>query len=235
LNPASHTLTLVLILEPFFWAGFREYFSFWTGPTSTEGQTGRIVECRDAGEGGGGGKKPAWFARASWQGQHSKMPSFLTRLAKRDFDDVPKPNAKRAASGEIVPIASGSSQPNKQGRRGQIRGALYSTALPDWDWTKWNKWLYPRKDGDAREHGASVESSVQQGYYTKLLVGYPSGAAKAEKQHRAHIRRASKLLVETNRNVRGSDGGSGKMAGGGDHFAYSGLVEVRQGTIPHTT
>ena len=187
------------------------------------------------GRGEGGVRNQPGSRAPAGIGQHSKMPSFLTRLAKRDFDDVPKPNAKRAASGEIVPIASGSSQPNKRGRRGQIRGALYSTALPDWDWTKWSKWLYPRKDGDAREYGASVESSVQQGYYTKLLVGYPSGAAKAEKQHRAHIRQASKLLVETNRNVRGSDGGSGKMAGGGDHFAYSGLVEVRQGTIPHTT
>ena len=42
---------------------------------------------------------------------------------------------------------------------------MYSTALPDWDWTKWTRWLYPRKDGDAREHGASVESSVQPSHY----------------------------------------------------------------------
>ena len=149
-------------------------------------------------------------------------------------DDIPQPNAKRTASGKIVSIASGGGVPCKRGRRGQTKNALYSTAMSGFDWGRWTKWQYPRKDGDARELSASVESSAQKGHNTKLLVVHPP-LSKAEKQHRAEVRRASKLLVETNRNVRGSDGGSGKMAGGGDHFAYSGLVEVRQGTIPHTT
>ena len=197
-----------------------------------------MCELKHTGEGGGGAsKKPAWFARAasgSWHWAAVRMPSFLTHFPVVAFDERPKPNAKRAASGAIVPIASGGSQPSKRGRRGQIKNALYSTALADWDWTKWDRWYYPRKDGDARELSASVESSAQKGHNTKLLVVHPP-LSEAEKKHRAQVRRASKLLVETNRNVRGSDGGSGKMAGGGDHFAYSGLVEVRQGTIPHTT
>jgi len=155
------------------------------------------------------------------------MPSFLTHMSVLAFGDVPKPNAKRAASGEIVPIASGGGLPSKLGRRGQMKGALYSTALPDWSWTKWTRWCYPRKDGDAREHCASVESSVQQGHYTKLLVRYPSSESKAEKKDRDNIRQCAKLLVETQRNVRGEDGGVGKMVGAGDHFSYNGLVEVR--------
>ena len=118
-------------------------------------------------------------------------------------DDIPQPNAKRTASGKIVAIASGGGVPCKRGRRGQTKNALYSTAMSGFDWGRWTKWQYPRKDGDARERCASVESSVLRGHYTKLLVLYPDAVNNVpEKKNRAKMRKCARLLVETQQQRR---------------------------------
>ena len=149
-------------------------------------------------------------------------------------DDIPQPNAKRAASGKIVAIASGGGVPCKRGRRGQTKNALYSTALSGFDWGRWTKWQYPRKVGDARERCASVESSALRGHYTKLLVLYPDAMNNVpEKKNRAKMRKCARLLVETHRSVRHSDGSVGKMVGAGEHMSYNGLVEARAPSPPH--
>ena len=148
-------------------------------------------------------------------------------------DDIPQPNAKRAASGKIVAIASGGGVPCKRGRRGQTKNALYSTALSGFDWGRWTKWQYPRKVGDARERCASVESSALRGHYTKLLVLYPDAMNNVpEKKNRAKMRKCARLLVETHRSVRHSDGSVGKMVGAGEHMSYNGLVEARAPSPP---
>ena len=146
-------------------------------------------------------------------------------------DDVPQPNAKRTASGNIVPIASGGGVPCTRGRRGQLKNALYSTAMPGFDWGKWTKWLRPRKDGDARERCASVESSALPGHYTKLLLLYPDVDNEGEKKHRGSVRKGSRLLVNTHRGVRYADGSVGKMVGAGEHASYNGLVEAMRSLL----
>ena len=143
-------------------------------------------------------------------------------------DDVPQPNAKRTVSGNIVPIASGGGVPCTRGRRGQLKNALYSTAMPGFDWGKWTKWLRPRKDGDARERCASAESSALPGHYTKLLALYPDVGDVGEKKHRGSVRKGARLLVNTHRGVRYADGSVGKMVGAGEHASYNGLVEARR-------
>ena len=142
-------------------------------------------------------------------------------------DAVPQPNAKQTVSGSIVPIASGGAVPSKRGRRGQMKNALYSTAVSGFDWGKWTTWQHPRKDGDARERSARVESSKSPGHYTKLLVLFPDVKDVGEKKHRANVRKCTQLLVNTHRSVRHADGSVGKMVGAGEHASYNGLVEAR--------
>ena len=53
-----------------------------------------------------------------------------------------------------------------------------------------------------------------------------------EKKNRAKMRKCARLLVETHRSVRHSDGSVGKMVGAGEHMSYNGLVEASTIT-PH--
>lgn len=126
-----------------------------------------------------------------------------------------------------------------------MKNALFSTVVDGFEWKKWATWLRPRKDGEAREYSAMVESSVIPDNHTKLLVLYPSAETSAsEKKNRKSIRKCTELLIKTHRSVRHDDGSVGKMVGAGEHQAYTGLVEVRCGSptpfslphpIPHPT
>ena len=150
------------------------------------------------------------------------------RLPVRAAAEVPQPNVKRTAGGGFATLLSGFSAPcGRIGRRLQRIGCLFHLGMPGWDWDQWRTWRRPRRRGEHRAYHASVESSLQPGYYTDVVVLYPELDDKKDQKDRAHIRRAAKLLCNTHRSVRHEDGSVGKMVGAGDHLSYNGLVEVR--------
>ena len=151
------------------------------------------------------------------------------RLPVRAAAEVPQPNVKRTAGGEFATLLSGlSASCGRIGRRLQRIGCLFHLGMPGWDWDQWRTWRRPRRRGDHRAYHASVESSLQPGHYTDVVVLYPELDDKQDKKDRAHIRHAAKLLCNTHRSVRHEDGSVGKMVGAGDHLSYNGLVEVRR-------
>ena len=150
------------------------------------------------------------------------------RLPVRAAAEVPQPNVKRTAGGGFATLLSGfSASCGRIGRRLQRIGCLFHLGMPGWDWDQWRTWRRPRRRGDHRAYHASVESSLQPGHYTDVVVLYPELDDKQDKKDRAHIRHAAKLLCNTHRSVRHEDGSVGKMVGAGDHLSYNGLVEVR--------
>ena len=150
------------------------------------------------------------------------------RLPVRAAAEVPQPNVKRTAGGGFATLLSGFSAPcGRIGRRLQRIGCLFHLGMPGWDWDQWRTWRRPRQRGEHRAYHASVESSLQPGHYTDVVVLYPELDDKKDKKDRAHIRHAAKLLCNTHRSVRHEDGSVGKMVGAGDHLSYYGLVEVR--------